>query len=161
MKKYAVRLLALVMTIAVVFTMAVSASAAENSTSYSMQGARVSSPFPFAMFVQNASYEINTSGNSAKQFTISGISETYVTTYGKLILTNSNGKYTAGIGYLSGANVTGSSGLYVSNRSSNAVFSLSYAVSKLVAGRTYFLYAKNDSTVSCTMHGTVSADVYS
>lgn len=160
MRKYVVRLLALVMIITVMSTMAVSASAAENDNSSSMQDPRVSSPFPFALFVQNASYEINTSGNSAKQFTKAGISESNVTTYGKLILTRTDGKYTAGIGYLNGANVAGATGLYVSNYTNNVVFSKNYAVSNLVAGRTYFLYAKNDSSSSCTMHGTITADVY-
>lgn len=159
MKKYVARFLAFVMIITAMSTMAVSASAAENENGYSMQP-RVSSPFPFTMFVSDASHDINTAGNSAKQFTKAGISESNVTTYGKLILTRTDGKYTAGIGYLVGGEVSGATGLYTSNQTTNTMFNRNYAVTNLVAGRTYFLYAENDSLYSCTMHGTVSADVY-
>lgn len=147
MKKYAVRFFTLVMIITVMSTMVIPASA-------------VSTPFPFAMFVQNASHDINTAGNSAKQFTKANISESNVTTYGKIILSRNDGKYTAGIGYFVGGDVSGATGLYTSNQTTNTMFNRNYAVANLVASRTYFLYAKNDSTYSCTMHGTVSADVY-
>lgn len=159
MKKYVARFLAFAMIITIMSTMVVSVSAAENNDGSGIQP-RVSSPFPFTMLVQNASYDISTAGNSQKQFTKANISESYVTTYGKLILSRSDGKYEAGIGYLVGTNVTGSTGLYTSSQSTNTMFNKSAAVSNLVAGRTYFLYAKNVSENPCTMHGTTSADVY-
>lgn len=147
MKKYAVRFLTLVMSITVMVTMATSANA-------------VSTPFPFTMIVANASHDINTMNNSAKRFTKANITEDSITAYGKIILNHVEGKYTAGIGYLNGDEISGAPELYVSNRPTNAMFNTSNAVMYLVAGRTYFLYAENDSLYSCTMHGTVSADVF-
>ena len=142
-------------------TFAVSANAAgADKNSYSAQNARLSSPFPFTMFIQNASKDINTMNNSAKRFTKSGITEDSVTTYGKIILTHVQGKYSAGIGYYDGSKIRGASDLYATDQSTNAPFNRAMAVQNLVAGRTYFLCAENTSIYSCTMHGTVSADVF-
>ena len=161
MKKYAMRFLTLVLAVVLMSTLAVSASAAgTDRSSYSMQNARVSSPFPFTMFIQNASKDINTMNNSAKSFTKAGITEGNVTTYGKIILSHVEGKYSAGIGYYDGSKVRGFSELYTIDQANNSMFNRGMAVQNLVAGRTYFLFAENTSIYSCTMHGTVSADVY-
>lgn len=161
MKRYVVYFLSLVMVITMTVTMVMSASAAEFSgSSYSTQDTRVSTPFPFTMIIQSASNDLNTMDNPAKRFTKASISENNITTYGKIILTYVEGRYSAGIGYLNGNLVTGVPDLSVSEQLNNTMFSRSLAVMHLVAGRTYFLYAKNDSISSCTMHGTVSTDVY-
>lgn len=159
MKKHVVRFLAFIMSITLISTMAVSASAAENNSGYSAQP-RVSRPFPIIMLLQNVAHDLNTAGNPEKRFTKSNITESYIITYGHIIHTVNYGKYAGGIGYLANGVVKGTPWLYTAENETKKGFERACPVANLVASRTYFLYAENDTPDGCTMHGTVSADVY-
>lgn len=158
MKKYAMRVLALVLVVGMMSAMALPASATEYNNA---QSSRASSIFPFTMRVLSTYRELTTMNDSAKRFTKSDVSGSGVTVYGKIIHTLDGGKYTAGLGVLnSDGDVEGVTGAHVSSYSSNVSFSRNKGVSDLVAGTTYFLFVQNDSSQSYSMHGTVSADVY-